>query len=124
MMKATHLCVLLAAITPVTQAMEPEASGATRLPDTLTDAERGDMVKAANAYGECLIAEASQREGEADPRTIADAAMGACNDRLDALQSLLAGLRLDTGYAEAFRRQTRDRAARRLLGLLMQMKGQ
>jgi len=101
-----------------------DVTGETRLPDTLTEAERADMIAAANAYGECLVAEAGLREAEPDPRAIADAAMGACNGRLEALQSLLTGLRLDAGYAEAFRRQTRDRSARRLLGMLMQMKGQ
>lgn len=123
-MKATVLATLLALPVAPLAADPPAAEpAAARLPDALTEGERGEMIEAANAYGECLLNEAGRREDEPDPRAIADAAMGACSGRLDSLQALLAGLQLDPGYAEAFKRQTRDRAARRLLGLLMQLKG-
>ncbi len=123
-MKPLLLITLMWAIPSLAPATESAAQAETRLPDALSEAERADMITAANAYSECLIAEASRSEEEPDPRVIADAAMGACADRLQALGALLTALRLDPGYAEGFRRQTRDRAARSLLGLIMQVQGQ
>ncbi|HAZ60904.1 MAG TPA: hypothetical protein DCY89_04940 [Gammaproteobacteria bacterium] len=124
MKPALLLITLLWAMPSLAPATESAAPAETRLPDALSDAERADMVTAANAYSECLITEATRHDDEPDPRVIADAAMGACDERLQALGSLLTALRLDPGYAEGFRRQTRDRAARSLLGLIMQVQGQ
>jgi hypothetical protein len=95
-----------------------------RSPEQLTAEERGRMVEGANAYGTCLATEAGQFKEEPDPRTIADKAMGACRVKLDELDAVMEALALDPAFAEGFRNSTRDRAARRLLGLLMEIKGQ
>jgi hypothetical protein len=101
------------------------AEEATRSPADLSEAERAQMVQAANVYAACLATEAQNRSpGQDDPRIVADAAMEACKPAFEDIGTVLKGLRLDPNFAEGFSRTSRDRAARRLLTVLMETKGQ
>ena len=102
---------------------EPVADA--RSPADLNEAERSRMVGVANQYAACLATEASERSGSSkDPRVVADAAMTACDASYQAIGALLTELKLESGFAEGFIRTTHDRAARRLLTVLMEHQGQ
>jgi hypothetical protein len=87
-----------------------------RSPGDMTVDERLAMMKAANAYQNCVYSEAVTSLSDfPDIRQAADFAMGECQGALDNLEGTITGFGMDSAFATAFAMQTRRRAVRKLL---------
>lgn len=95
-----------------------------RSPGDMSVEERALMMQATNVYNNCVYQQATDKiDSDPDIRRIADAALGACQPQLDALQKLIRDWKFPEYFAAGFARTVRDRAARNILPELATKKG-
>lgn len=87
-----------------------------RSPGDMSVTERTQMMAATNEYNKCVYKYAlAHVDSDSDIRRTADAALGACQPHLDALQAMLKSWRFPAYFAGGFARSMRDHAARNIL---------
>ncbi|NNM01849.1 MAG: hypothetical protein HKO62_13930 [Gammaproteobacteria bacterium] len=87
-----------------------------RSPGDLNDGERREMMLAASRYDACVFNKAMEMAADhEDIRRAADAALGACGDKLDELREVLAGFEVEESFIDGFSRSVQSRATRKIL---------
>ena len=95
---------------------QTELAAEPRSPADMSVEERMSMMSGASKYDNCIYAQAISRVKDfADIRHTADFAMSECHGKLIDLEKLIVEMGFGAGYANAFSKRIRNRAARKIL---------